>query len=306
MPECSLLGDEASVQVVEHKRLGMPEVIRSGDSVVGELLRRDCFERRPARPSVATVVVEDQLQPIGERRECPTERMIDPDASVHHEARSARAEHVQEDRRQDHLARVRRLSRWTSARVGGRRRTSSSAWDRCGEEGQKASQAALALGCSAYCSSLGRRFESCRAAGSLVVRGGSMSGIGMGSPAFIAASEEEVEALCGSRLVRFRDVVVFKRGDLERASVEIVPTFRVPHVTLCHPDLAELVGRLLRCDHRRSRNSYHVPDEGTEARAPTTGTRESTRTPKMTRGCRGHFSVMLGTPPRLRKAHGSS
>ena len=86
-----------------------------------------------------------------------------------------------------------------------------------------------------------------------------------GISAFVAASDEEIEALCGSRLVRFHDVVVFRRGDLERAGVEIVPTFRVPHVTLCHPDLAELVARLLRCEHRRRRNPYHVSDEGTGA-----------------------------------------
>ena len=47
MPERGLLGDETSVRVAEHKRLRMPEVIRQGDTVVGELLHRDRFERGP-------------------------------------------------------------------------------------------------------------------------------------------------------------------------------------------------------------------------------------------------------------------
>ena len=83
-----------------------------------------------------------------------------------------------------------------------------------------------------------------------------------GISAFAAASDEEVEALCESRLVRFRDVVVFKRTDLERAGVEVVPTFRMPHVTLCHHDLSELVARLMGCGHRLTANPYYVADEG--------------------------------------------
>ena len=31
----------------------------------------------------------------------------------------------------------------------------------------------------------------------------------------------------------------FERRDLEAAGVEVVPTFRTPHVTLCHRDLDE-------------------------------------------------------------------
>ena len=83
-----------------------------------------------------------------------------------------------------------------------------------------------------------------------------------GISAFYAASDEEVDALCGSRLVRFAEIVVFVRADLERAGVEIVPTFRTPHVTIGHADLAELVDRLLRCAHIARRNPYHVADGG--------------------------------------------
>jgi hypothetical protein len=82
-----------------------------------------------------------------------------------------------------------------------------------------------------------------------------------GISAFYAASDDEVDALCQARLVRFDTVVVFGRRDLETAGVDIVPTFRTPHVTLCHHDLGELVERLLRCRHPVRANPYHVDDE---------------------------------------------
>lgn len=82
-----------------------------------------------------------------------------------------------------------------------------------------------------------------------------------GISAFYAASEDEVDALCQARLVRFDTVVVFDRRDLEAVGVEIVATFRTPHVTLCHRDLDELVDRLLRCRHVVRANPYHVDDE---------------------------------------------
>ena len=83
-----------------------------------------------------------------------------------------------------------------------------------------------------------------------------------GVSAFHASTSEEIDALCGSRLVRFDEIVVFRRTDLEDAGVEIVPTFRTPHVTLCHPVLAELVDRLLNCAHTSRKNPYHAPEEG--------------------------------------------
>ena len=83
-----------------------------------------------------------------------------------------------------------------------------------------------------------------------------------GISAFYAANEVEIDALCSSRLVRFADIVVFRRSDLERAGVEIVPTFRTPHVTLCHAELPELVRRLLNCERSERLNPYHVPEEG--------------------------------------------
>jgi hypothetical protein len=83
-----------------------------------------------------------------------------------------------------------------------------------------------------------------------------------GVSAFHASSEDEIDAICQTRLIRFAVVVVFRRHDLEAAGVEVVPTFRTPHVTLCHEDLDQLVERLRACDHAERLNPYHVADEG--------------------------------------------
>ena len=85
-----------------------------------------------------------------------------------------------------------------------------------------------------------------------------------GISAFYAASDEEIDAICQTRLVRFPVVVVFRRADLEQAGVQVVPTFRTPHVTLCHEQLDEFVRRLLRCERAVRSNPYHVSDEGGE------------------------------------------
>lgn len=85
-----------------------------------------------------------------------------------------------------------------------------------------------------------------------------------GISAFYAASDEEIDAICQTRLVRFPVVVVFRRADLEQAGVQVVPTFRTPHVTLCHEQLDEFVWRLLHCERGVRSNPYHVSDEGGE------------------------------------------
>ncbi len=82
-----------------------------------------------------------------------------------------------------------------------------------------------------------------------------------GISAFYASDAQEIDALCESRLVRFAVVAVFRRADLESVGVDIVPTFRTPHVTLCHADLALLVSRLLACEHKVVVNAYHVSDD---------------------------------------------
>jgi hypothetical protein len=82
-----------------------------------------------------------------------------------------------------------------------------------------------------------------------------------GISAFHAASEDEVDVLCQTRLIRFATVVVFRWKDLVASGVQVVPTFRTPHVTLCHEQLDELVARLLGCEHRTLDNPYTVTDE---------------------------------------------
>ena len=89
---------------------------------------------------------------------------------------------------------------------------------------------------------------------------GSGSRTGDGVSAFYAVSDDEIEALCQARLIRFETVVVFRRVDLEAAGVEIVPTFRTPHVTLCHHVLEELVTRLQACAHTRRGNPCYVEE----------------------------------------------
>ena len=80
-----------------------------------------------------------------------------------------------------------------------------------------------------------------------------------GVSAFAATDDAEVDALCESRLERFDVVVVFALGDLAAVGVEVVPTFRRPHVTLAHEELDALVTGLLRCEHVRRENPHHEP-----------------------------------------------
>jgi len=42
----------------------------------------------------------------------------------------------------------------------------------------------------------------------------------------------------------------------------VVPTFRVPHVTLADPNVDALTQKLLLCDHRVVVNPYHEPELG--------------------------------------------
>jgi hypothetical protein len=80
-----------------------------------------------------------------------------------------------------------------------------------------------------------------------------------GVSAFVATDDAEVDALCETRLERFGVVVVFLRRDLEAAGLEVVPTFRRPHVTLAHADLPALVDGLLGCEHRTQQNPHFEP-----------------------------------------------
>lgn len=78
-----------------------------------------------------------------------------------------------------------------------------------------------------------------------------------GVSAFAAHDEVEVDVICETKLERFEEVVVFERSELERIGIEVVPTFRRPHVTLAHEDLNVLVDRLQSCEHRTVSNRHH-------------------------------------------------
>src|ERR1039458_627970 len=63
----------------------------------------------------------------------------------------------------------------------------------------------------------------------------------LGVSAFAAHDEAEVDVICETKLERFEVVVVIERLELERIGIEIVPTFRRPHVTVAHEDLESRV-----------------------------------------------------------------
>lgn len=77
-----------------------------------------------------------------------------------------------------------------------------------------------------------------------------------GVSGFFAVDDGEVDALCETRLVLFETVVVFSRSDLGAAGIEVVPTFRRPHVTLAHVELDALVSGLQSCEHRQMVNRH--------------------------------------------------
>lgn len=85
-----------------------------------------------------------------------------------------------------------------------------------------------------------------------------------GVSAAVAANLTEVDALCAGRLEPFEVVVIFRRADLEASGVEIVPTFRTPHVTLAAPDAQTLIERLLATPHETITNPYHDNDDTTQ------------------------------------------
>jgi hypothetical protein len=83
-----------------------------------------------------------------------------------------------------------------------------------------------------------------------------------GVSAFVASDEDEIDALCETKLRAWSTVVVFTLSALQSAGIEVVPTFRVPHVTLADPSLDALTEKLLLCDHRVIVNPYHEADIG--------------------------------------------
>jgi hypothetical protein len=82
--------------------------------------------------------------------------------------------------------------------------------------------------------------------------------------AFHAASEERSTRFARLAWFASRSSPSSRRTDLEAAGVEVVPTFRAPHVALGQQRLDALVERLIRCEHRERPNAYLVSDEGGE------------------------------------------
>jgi len=78
-----------------------------------------------------------------------------------------------------------------------------------------------------------------------------------GISAYFAADDQEIDVLCETRLERFDMVAVFHLSTLDAAGIEVVPTFRRPHVTLAHADLEVLVNGLRSCEPRIVNNRYH-------------------------------------------------
>lgn len=78
-----------------------------------------------------------------------------------------------------------------------------------------------------------------------------------GISGYYARGEKEVGALCQTKMVNFQTVVVFARADLERNGIDVVGTFRTPHVTLAARDINTLLAALIRCPHQVRDNPYH-------------------------------------------------
>lgn len=78
-----------------------------------------------------------------------------------------------------------------------------------------------------------------------------------GVSGFLADDNDEVDVLCETRLERFANVAIFRRADLVAVGIDLVPTFRRPHVTLAHADLDSLVNGLRSCEHRALTNPHH-------------------------------------------------
>lgn len=84
-----------------------------------------------------------------------------------------------------------------------------------------------------------------------------------GLSAYLAADNQEVDVICEILLERFDKVAVFHHSTLGAVGIEVVPTFRRPHVTLAHTDLCLLVEGLRSCEHRILNNEFHRgPAEG--------------------------------------------
>lgn len=79
-----------------------------------------------------------------------------------------------------------------------------------------------------------------------------------GLSGFFARSEAEIAALCSATaLKRFPSILVYQREALQSYGILVLATFQLPHVTLAHSDLEQLISGLLCCPHDVAKNIYY-------------------------------------------------
>lgn len=80
---------------------------------------------------------------------------------------------------------------------------------------------------------------------------------GYGVSGFYAVTEEGIDDLARDLLQRFRLLRIYDPGRLVAAGLELLPTFRTPHVTLGFTDLDHGLAVLAAAVKERRPNPYH-------------------------------------------------
>ncbi|NMM23361.1 MAG: hypothetical protein HHJ11_07670 [Phycicoccus sp.] len=83
---------------------------------------------------------------------------------------------------------------------------------------------------------------------------------------YYTRDDTEVNALCQTKMANFETVVVFAIRDLDRAGINVLGTFRTPHVTLAARDIQTLLEALISCPYQVRANPYHGNATTEEAR----------------------------------------
>ena len=80
-----------------------------------------------------------------------------------------------------------------------------------------------------------------------------------GISVFAAPDHDALDDLAREKLIRFEVLTIITVGALRSAGLEIIPTFRRPHLTILLPDLDGDLKRLLACDNAIWHNDHHQP-----------------------------------------------
>ncbi len=78
-----------------------------------------------------------------------------------------------------------------------------------------------------------------------------------GLSAYFAEDDDAIADLAADQLERFPVLRIYRVGDLVAAGIEVVPTFRSPHVTLAFTDLDTGLSALQIVEHETRANPYH-------------------------------------------------